>query len=33
MKFYNLDFDGALQLFNEVSKAHPQEPMAWDYIH
>jgi hypothetical protein len=31
-KFYNLDYDGALQLFNEVSKAHPQEPMAWDYI-
>lgn len=31
-KFYNLDYDGALQLFNDVSKAHPQEPMAWDYI-
>src|ERR1700710_2985455 len=31
-KFYNLDYDGALLLFNEVSKAHPQEPMAWDYI-
>jgi len=31
-KFYNLDYDGALRLFDEVSKAHPQEPMAWDYI-
>jgi len=31
-KFYNLDYDGALRQFDEVSKAHPQEPMAWDYI-
>jgi hypothetical protein len=31
-KFYNLDYDGALQLFDQVSKAHPQEPMAWNYI-
>jgi tetratricopeptide (TPR) repeat protein len=31
-KFYNLDYDGALQLFGDVTKAHPQEPMAWDYV-
>lgn len=31
-KFYNLDYDGALRLFDDVSRAHPQEPMAWDYI-
>lgn len=31
-KFYNLDYDGALRLFDDVSNTHPQEPMAWDYI-
>src|SRR3978361_2135398 len=31
-RFYILDYDGALHLFDEVTKAHPQEPMAWDYI-
>lgn len=31
-KFYNLDYDGALQTFDQVTKAHPQEPMAWDYV-
>jgi hypothetical protein len=31
-RFYNLDYDGALHLFDEVTKAHPQEPMAWDYV-
>lgn len=31
-RFYNLDYDGALRLFDEVTKAHPQEPMAWDYV-
>ncbi len=30
--FYNLDYDGALHLFEEVSKSHPQEVMAWDYM-
>ena len=31
-RFYILDYDGALHLFDEVTKAHPQEPMAWDYV-
>jgi hypothetical protein len=31
-RFYNLDYDGALHLFDEVTKAHPQEPIAWDYM-
>ena len=31
-KLYNLDYDGALRLFDEVTKAHPQEPMAWGYM-
>ena len=31
-RFYNLDYDGALHLFDEVTKAHPQEPMAWNYV-
>lgn len=31
-RFYILDYDGALRLFDEVTKAHPQEPMAWDYV-
>jgi len=30
--FYNLDFDNALKLFNQVAQQHPQDPMAWDYI-
>ena len=30
--FYNLDYDGALRIFNTVAQAHPQEPMAWDYV-
>lgn len=31
-KFYNLDYDGALQIFDQVSRAHPNEPMAWNYL-
>jgi hypothetical protein len=31
-KFYNLDYDGALTLFNKVTAAHPNEPMAFDYV-
>jgi hypothetical protein len=31
-RFYVLDYDGALRLFDEVAKAHPQEPMAYDYL-
>ena len=30
--FYNLDYDGALQRFEAVERAHPQNPMALDYI-
>ena len=30
--FYNLDYDGALKIFNQVAQGHPQEPIAWDYI-
>ena len=31
-KFYNLDYEGALALFNKVTAAHPNEPMAWNYV-
>jgi tetratricopeptide (TPR) repeat protein len=31
-KFYNLDFDGALHIWNGVAQAHPQSAMAWNYI-
>ena len=30
--FYNLDYDGALKIFNQVAQQHPQEPIAWDYV-
>ncbi len=30
--FYNLDYDGALRIFNTVAQQHPGEPMAWNYI-
>ena len=30
--FYNLDYDGALQRFDQVLKSHPQDPMAVDYV-
>jgi hypothetical protein len=29
--FYNLDYDGALTRFQEVIKAHPEEPLAYAY--
>jgi hypothetical protein len=31
-RFYNLDYDGALKIFNQVAEQHPQDPMAWNYI-
>jgi hypothetical protein len=31
-RFYILDYEGALHLFDQVTAAHPQEPMAWDYV-
>lgn len=30
--FYNLDYDGALREFEDVERAHPQNPMVKDYI-
>ena len=30
--FYNLDYDGALKLFDQVAASRPNNPMAWDYI-
>ena len=30
--FYNLDYDGALTRFDQVLKAHPQDPMASGYV-
>ena len=32
LHFYNLDYDGALSRFETVLKAHPQNPMAIDYV-
>lgn len=29
---YNLDYDGAIDRFDEVLKAHPQDPMAYGYV-
>ena len=31
-RFYELDYDGALKVFNGVSAAHPGDPMAWNYV-
>lgn len=31
-RFYNLDYDGAMQRFDAVLKAHPQDPMANGYV-
>lgn len=31
-RFYNLDYDGALQRFETVLRAHPQDPMANAYV-
>jgi hypothetical protein len=31
-KFYNLDYDGSLAIFNKVTQQHPNEPMAWNYM-
>ncbi len=30
--FYNLDYDGAMQRFEAILKAHPQDPMANGYV-
>ena len=31
-RFYNLDYGGALRIFNHVAEAHTSDPMAWDYV-
>jgi tetratricopeptide (TPR) repeat protein len=31
-KFYNLDWDGALKIDEEVARQHPNDPMAWNYM-
>jgi tetratricopeptide (TPR) repeat protein len=31
-QFYNLDYDGALKIFDHVAGEHPQDPMAWDWV-
>ncbi len=31
-RFYNLDYDGAMQRFEAVLRAHPQDPMAHAYV-
>jgi tetratricopeptide (TPR) repeat protein len=30
--FYNLDFDAALKIDEQVAQQHPNDPMAWNYI-
>jgi tetratricopeptide (TPR) repeat protein len=30
--FYNLDYDAALKLQEQVAQQHPNNPMAWDYV-
>src|SRR5690242_21696939 len=31
-RFYTLDYDGALRQFEKVEQAHPDDPMAADYV-
>ncbi len=31
-RFYNLDYDGALAFFDKVQTAHPDAPMAYNYL-
>ena len=30
--FYNLDYDAALKIQEQVAQQHPNDPMAWDYV-
>ena len=30
--FYSLDYEGAVRIFSTVAAAHPQDPIAWDYV-
>jgi tetratricopeptide (TPR) repeat protein len=31
-RFYNMDYDGALDIFRKVQEQHPQDPLAVDYV-
>jgi hypothetical protein len=31
-RFYNLDYDGSLQVFQKVLQQHPKDPLAVDYV-
>lgn len=31
-RFYNMDYDGALEIFRKVQEQHPQDPLAVDYV-
>jgi hypothetical protein len=31
-RFYNMDYDGALEIFHRVQEQHPQDPLAVDYV-
>jgi hypothetical protein len=31
-RFYEMDFDGAQRIFEQVAQAHPNDPMAFDYL-
>jgi hypothetical protein len=31
-RFYNLDYDGSLQVFQKVLQQHPTDPLAVDYV-
>jgi tetratricopeptide (TPR) repeat protein len=30
--FYNLDFDAALKIDEQIAQQHPSDPMAWNYV-
>ena len=32
LHFYNLDYDGSLARFDQVQKAHPEEPIAYSFL-
>ncbi len=31
-RFYNMDYDGAMEIFHKVLQLHPQDPLATDYV-
>jgi len=32
LDFYNLDFDAALKINEQIAREHPNDPMAWNYM-